>query len=114
MPRLNALLRQPPAAVEQALVEVGEALRRARVRRGWTRANLAERIGTGVRAVADAEKGKPSSGIAVTLAMLWALDLLEGYAALADPRRDVEGQRLALARERTRGGRGRRADDHDF
>jgi hypothetical protein len=41
---------------------------------------MAEKIGTGKRAVADAEKGKPSTGIAVYTAMLWALDLIDQIA----------------------------------
>lgn len=114
MARSNLLLQQPPSAVERTLVEVGSALRLARIRRGWTQAQLAERIGTGLRAVADAEKGNPSTAIAVTVAMLWALGLLEHYAALAEPALDVEGERLARAKAplRARGSRG--ADDRDF
>ena len=54
------------------------------------------------RAVADAEKGKPSTGIAVYMAMLWALDLLDQMAGVASPENDEQGQTLALARERTR------------
>jgi transcriptional regulator with XRE-family HTH domain len=114
MPRSNLLLRQPPSAVERVLVEVGAALRLARVRRGWSRAQLAERIGTGVRAIADAEAGKPATAIGITLGMLWALGLLEHYAALADPARDTEGQRLARARERTRAPTRSGGDDRDF
>jgi transcriptional regulator with XRE-family HTH domain len=114
MPRSNLLLRQPPAAVVRALVEVGAALRLARVRRGWSRTQLAERIGTGVRAIADVESGKPATAIGITLGMLWALGLLEHYAALAEPSRDVEGERLARARERTRARTRAGGDDRDF
>jgi hypothetical protein len=63
---------------------------------------MAGKIGTGVRAVADAERGKPSTGIAVYTAMLWALDLLHQVADVAAPDRDEEGQALALTRERSR------------
>ncbi len=74
---------------------------------------LAERIGTGVRAVADAEAGKPSSSVGVTVAILWALGLLNAYTAVAEPGVDEEGERLALMRERKRAG-SRRALDNDF
>lgn len=98
----NKLLTAPPYPVEQTLKRLGANLRTARLRRNLTIAELAEKIGTGPRAVADAEKGKPSAGIAVYVAMLWALDLLGQMSDLAAPERDDEGQALALARERVR------------
>ena len=98
----NKLLMAPPYAVEQSLKCLGANLRTARLRRNLTIDEMAEKIGTGIRAVADAEKGKPSTGIAVYMAMLWALDLLDQMAEVASPENDEEGQTLALARERTR------------
>ncbi len=98
----NKLLSAPPYAVEQSLRRLGADLRTARLRRNLTIADLAEKIGTGERAVADAEKGKPSTGVAVYAALLWALDLLDQLAEVAAPERDDEGQTLALARERSR------------
>jgi transcriptional regulator with XRE-family HTH domain len=98
----NKLLAAPPYPVEQALKRLGANLRTARLRRNLTIDDMAEKIGTGQRAVADAERGKPSTGIAVYTAMLWALDLIDHFADVADPGRDEEGQALALARERGR------------
>lgn len=98
----NKLLNAPPYPVEQTLKALGANLRTARLRRNLTIADMAGKIGTGVRAVADAERGKPSTGIAVYTAMLWALDLLHQVADVAAPDRDEEGQALALMRERSR------------
>lgn len=98
----NKLLASPPYPVEQTIRQLGTHLRTARLRRNLTIADMAEKIGTGARAVADAEKGKPSTGIAVYAALLWALDLLDHMATVAAPTRDVDGQSLALARERVR------------
>lgn len=98
----NKLLTAPPYAVEQMLKRLGANLRTARLRRNLTIDDMASRIGTGERAVADAEKGKPSTGIAVYAAMLWALDLLDHIADVAAPEKDDEGQTLALSRERAR------------
>ncbi|MFT4102517.1 MAG: helix-turn-helix domain-containing protein [Burkholderiaceae bacterium] len=98
----NKLLAAPPYAVEKTLGELGANLRTARLRRNLTIGEMAEKIGTGVRAVADAEKGKPSTGIAVYAALLWALGLLDQLDVVASPERDEEGQMLALARERLR------------
>ncbi|WP_301102711.1 helix-turn-helix transcriptional regulator [Propionivibrio sp.] len=98
----NKLLTAPPYAVEQTLKRLGANLRTARLRRNLTIDDMAEKIGTGERAVADAEKGKPSTSIAVYAAMLWALDLLNQIADVAAPEKDDEGQTLALSRERAR------------
>lgn len=98
----NKLLTAPPYAVEMTLKGLGANLRTARLRRNLTIAEVAEKIGTGARAVADAEKGKPSTGIVVYAALLWALDLLDQLDVVASPESDQEGQTLALARERSR------------
>lgn len=113
MAKKNKLLAAPPYAVEQALKRLGENLRIARLRRNLTIADLAQKIGTGPRAVGDAEKGKPSTSIAVYMALLWALDLLEHMENVADPAHDAEGQQLALAREKSRARQGGKVDN-DF
>jgi transcriptional regulator with XRE-family HTH domain len=109
----NKLLTAPPAPVEQTLKRLGANLRTARLRRNLTIAEMAQKIGTGERAVADAEKGKPSTGIAVYAALLWALDLLGQMTDVAAPERDDEGQTLALARERARA-RPKKGRSNDF
>lgn len=95
----NKLLTAPPYAVEQSLKRLGADLRTARVRRSMTIEDMASRIGTGPRAVSDAEKGKPSTSVAVYAAMLWALDLLLQLDDVALPEKDLAGQTLALARD---------------
>lgn len=113
----NTLLQVPPYAVEQALKRLGTRLRTARIRRRLTIQDVAQKIGTGVRAVQDAEKGKPSTSVAVYTALLWAFGLLSDFDILADPGRDSEGQTLALAREGSRVRHGTRAPggmDNDF
>lgn len=102
MTKKNPLLANPPYVVEQTLARLGTNLRTARVRRKLTIEEMAAKIGTGPRAVSDAEKGKPSTGIAVYMALLWALGLLDQMENVADPAKDKEGQTLALSRERTR------------
>ena len=98
----NPLIAAPPYAVEQTLKRLGANLRTARVRRGLTVDATSKKIGTGPRAVMDAEKGKPSTGIAVFAALLWVFDLLDQLDAVADPRRDSQGQALAQSREPSR------------
>jgi transcriptional regulator with XRE-family HTH domain len=94
----NKLQKAPPFPVEQALKRLGANLRTARGRRNLTIEEVAERIGTGPRAVMDAEKGKPSTGIVVYSALLWLYDLLQPVEALADPLKDKEGLSLEAAK----------------
>lgn len=98
----NLLYETPPYPVEQAIKRLGKNLRTARLRRNLTIENVAEKIGTGPRAVRDAEKGKLSTGLAVYTALLWAYDLLGPMSALADPARDEEGLSLDLSSGRVR------------
>ncbi|MCB1864088.1 MAG: helix-turn-helix domain-containing protein [Chromatiales bacterium] len=98
----NLLTQTPPYPVEQAIKRLGRNLRTARLRRNLTIEDVAEKIGTGPRAVRDAEKGKPSTGLVVYTALLWAYGLLEPMATLADPARDEEGLSLELSRGRAR------------
>ncbi len=102
MPGRNQLLTTPPYSVEQALKRVGSNLRLARVRRKLTIEDVAEKIGTGRRAVMDAEKGKASTGAGVYAALLWAYGLLPAFEELADPLKDAEGIALASRGEKQR------------
>lgn len=113
MVQKNLLTTAPPYAVEQAVKRLGANLRTARLRRNLTIAEVAEKIGTGPRPVADAEKGRLGTGIAVYMALLWAYDLLQPASDLADPQTDEEGLRLELSRGRTRA-RAKDELDNDF
>ncbi len=64
--------------------------------------DAATRIGTGVRAVMDAEKGKPSTGIVVYAALLWLYGLMDPIGELAEPTRDKEGLSREGAKARAR------------
>ena len=75
--------------------------------------DVATRIGTGPRAVMEAEKGKPSTGAAVYLALLWVYGLLAPVEELADPTKDTEGIARDSASERVRA-RKSGALDNDF
>ena len=113
MPKKNQLLASPPYAVELALKRLGADIRIARIRRSLTIEDMAQKIGTGPRAIASAEKGNPATGIVVYLALLWALDLLIQMEDVADPAKDAEGQTLALSRENSRARRSGEVDN-DF
>src|SRR5580700_6352482 len=98
----NKLQLAPPFPVERTMKRLGENLRIARIRRNMTIADAAERIGTGPRAVMDAEKGKASTGVVVYAALLWLYDLLGPLEDLADPLKDKEGLLLQSAKANVR------------
>jgi transcriptional regulator with XRE-family HTH domain len=100
MPARNALLEAPPYQVDQALKALGANLRTARLRRNLSIEDVAAKIGVGRHVVADAEKGKPSTGIAIYAGLLWAFGLVEQLAQVADRETDEEGRLLAKGRER--------------
>ena len=109
----NTLIQAPPYPVDQAIKRLGANLRTARLRRNLTIEDVAQKIGTGPRAVMYAEKGKVSTGIAVYTALLWAYDLLEPMNELADPALDEEGLSLSLSKDRARA-RTKEGLDNDF
>jgi transcriptional regulator with XRE-family HTH domain len=109
----NILLTSPPYRVADSLKRLGANLRMARLRRKLRIEDVAEKIGTGPRAVAGAEKGKPSTSAAVYIALLWAYDLINQIDDLAAPEKDEEGMALARSKEPTRA-RIARATDNEF
>lgn len=115
MSKLNALNKAPPFAIEQSLKKLGERLKIARLRRNLTLEAAAAKIGTGIRAVRDAESGRASASIGTYWALLWAYDLLGAAETLASPSGDVEGSALETKRARARSGaRSTKALDNDF
>ena len=98
MARKNSLVTAPPFEVEQALRRLGGNLRTARLRRNLTLETVAGKIGAGVRAIRDAEAGRPGASAAVYAALLWAYDLLRPLADIADPALDKGG--LGQGRQR--------------
>jgi len=98
----NQLLQAPPYPVEQALTRLGQNLRTARIRRNFTIDEAAQKIGTGRRAVRDAEKGKTSTGVGIYVALLWIYDLLSPLNEVANPAKDEQGLTLVTRKEKTR------------
>jgi transcriptional regulator with XRE-family HTH domain len=105
MSRKNALTASPPLPVAAALKDLGIRLKAARLARNLTIEAVARRIGTGPRAVSDAEAGKPGASAGVFVALLWVYDLLEPFHQLADPATDQIAQSTLRHRERARGGK---------
>jgi len=113
VPRPTKIAVSPPAAVEGSLKRLGRNIRTARLRRRLPQAELAARMGVSRFVVADVERGKPTTGVAVYLGALWVLGLLGDVDEVADPDRDREGKALERARLPRRA-RSRRVLSDDF
>jgi transcriptional regulator with XRE-family HTH domain len=87
-----------PAAITQAVAEVGRNIATARLRRRWRQQDLAEKAGITRATLIAIEQGKLGTGIGAYVAVLWALGLHHDVAVLAAPAHDLEGATLEAAR----------------
>jgi transcriptional regulator with XRE-family HTH domain len=102
-----------PAAARETLLELGQGVRTARLKRRWTQALLAEKVGVSTMTLRNLEQGKAGVGLGTYVTVLWALGLDDLLASLADPAADTVGVTLSGARLGSRV-RARRELDDDF
>lgn len=101
------------AAVQVA--QLGQRIRVARIRRGWSVADLASKAGINRNTLTALELGKPGTAVGVCFTVLWALGLDKSLSAVADPDSDLHGKALEAARRPKRAGKARKANDnYDF
>jgi len=97
-------------AMRRAIVQIGEHVRLARVRRGLTQSDMAERMFVTRKTLSRLESGEEGVSLAVLASALWVLGLEGDLQHLADPASDLVG----LHRERQRSPkRARRAEPDD-
>ena len=101
--------RLSPATIGAVHI-LGGAIRAARLRRGWSVALLAERVGVSPPTITKIERGDPSVSIGTVFeaARIVDVELYGGHQELAG---HVVGRELALLPQR---GRTRRTADNDF
>jgi transcriptional regulator with XRE-family HTH domain len=104
----------PPHATER-VAQLGQRIRVARIRRGWSVTDLASKAGINRNTLTALELGKPGTAVGVCFKVLWALGLDKSLGAVADPDGDLHGKALEESRRPTRAGKARKAsDDHDL
>jgi transcriptional regulator with XRE-family HTH domain len=104
-----------PTQVAERVTQLGQRIRIARIRRGWSVADLASKAGINRNTLTALELGKPGTAIGVCFTVLWALGLEKTLDVVADPDTDLHGKALEASRRPTRAGRSRKArDDYDF
>jgi DNA-binding XRE family transcriptional regulator len=104
-----------PLHVTEQIVQLGQHIRVARIRRGWSVVHLASKAGVNRNTLTALELGKPGTAIGVCFTVLWALGLEKSLDAVANPETDVHGKALEASRRPTRAGRPRKTgNDYDF
>jgi transcriptional regulator with XRE-family HTH domain len=104
-----------PLQVAERIAQFGQRIRLARLRRGWSVADLASKAGINRNTLTALELGKPGTAIGVCVTVLWVLGLDKSLDAVADPDGDVHGKALEASRRPKRAGKTRKAsNDYDF
>ena len=104
-----------PPQVSERVTLLGQRIRVARIRRGWSVLDLARKAGVNRNTLTALELGKPGTSIGVCLTVLWVLGLEKSLDAVADPDTDVHGKALEASRRPTRAGKPRKTgNDYDF
>lgn len=103
------------AQVAECISQLGQRIRLARLRRGWSVADLASKAGINRNTLTALEQGKPGTAVGVCFTVLWALGLDKSLDAVADPDADLHGKALEASRRPKRVGKPRKANnDYDF
>lgn len=104
-----------PMQATERIAQLGQRIRVARLRRGWSVADLAAKAGINRNTLTALELGKPGTAVGVCFTVLWALGLDKSLDVVADPDADLHGKALEASRRPTRAGKPRKAiDDYDF
>jgi transcriptional regulator with XRE-family HTH domain len=95
--------------------QLGQRIRVARIRRGWSVAELASKAGINRNTLSALELGRAGTAIGVCFTVLWALGLEKSLDAVADPDTDLHGKALEASRRPSRAGKPRKSsNDYDF
>jgi transcriptional regulator with XRE-family HTH domain len=101
--------------VSKRLGMLGQRIRLARIRRGLSIVELADKAGINRNTLNSLELGKPGMALGGFITVLWALGLEKTLDALADPETDAHGKILEASRQPKRVRKALPAkDDYDF
>jgi len=104
-----------PFEARKLTYQLGQRIRIARIRRGWSVAELASKAGIARNTLTTLELGSPGTAVGVCITVLWALGLDGSLDAVADPDTDLHGKALEASQRPTRASKPRkRNDDYDF
>ncbi|NCC50146.1 MAG: XRE family transcriptional regulator [Spartobacteria bacterium] len=88
-----------PEEVNKQLRILGERIQTARVRRRWSKEELATRTGVERRTISRLEQGSTGVALGIFLSCMWVLDLWKTLEGLAAPEADKTGIYLEKKRQ---------------
>jgi transcriptional regulator with XRE-family HTH domain len=91
-----------PRELEDIVQELGQRLRAARLKRNWTLADVAQRIGVTPVTLGRLEKGDPSVGVGILVTAVWVLGLVKEFNDFLSAEHDELGRGLEARRSRMR------------
>lgn len=94
--------RTLPLQVVERTKELGHRLRLARIRRGMSIAEVADKAGVNRNTLNALELGKPGVALGVYVTVLWTLGLEKTLDAVAHPDADIHGKTLEASRRPAR------------
>ena len=104
-----------PMQVSERVAQLGQRIRVARIRRGWSVVELAAKAGINRNTLTALELGRPGTAISVCFTVLWVLGIDQALDSVADPDTDLHGKALEASRRPKRAGwSGKVSDDYDF
>ena len=104
-----------PLPVAESVQELGNRIRIARLRRGWSVVELAAKAGLSRNTLAKMERGNPGPSLGDWYSVIWLLGLDKTLTQVADPELDSHGKALEAARRPRRAAKPRAAsNEYDF
>jgi len=104
-----------PFEVEKRLLALGRRIRLARLRRGWSVVELAEKAHINRNTLTALENGRPGTALSACITVLWALGIDQSLDAVADPDADTHGKILEASRRPARARKtGKSKGQYDF
>ncbi len=104
-----------PLQAAERVTQLGQRIRLARLRRGWSVADLASKAGINRNTLTALELGKPGTAIGICFTVLWTLGLDKTLDAVAHSDADSHGKALEASRRPMRAGKLRKVgNEYDF
>src|ERR1700704_3033178 len=90
--------KTPPFEATERLNQLGHRVRLARIRRGWSIADVAAKAGINRNTLGALELGKAGVAIGAYVTVLWTLGLEKTLDGVANPDSDTHGKALEASR----------------
>ena len=104
-----------PTDATERIKQLGQRVRLARTRRGWSIAEAAAKAGINRNTLSALELGKPGVAISAHVTVLWVLGLDKTLDGVAHPDADTHGKTLEASRRPTRVRKTQKSkDEYDF